>query len=333
MASNRRPRSVLFALVLCALSVAISVSVSVGTASAALLEGVTGPLQETVGTPIEEVTETLTPPVQEAAETVTRPVEEVGETVAPATQVATATVASPPVAPVKVPVAPSVQSPSTSSPPSPESSVQSAGTTVRETTGAATRAAQEAVAVVSGGILSDSPSADSDGPVASPDHTGVAASAQPGESDRPATVAGEPDLGPGEDTFEVPSNDGSVRAPFDRWLAYVWPAVALTGPRLANLVDHWEQHTLRLALGTGAAADAGSGAGPVVKGVHASGGGPQGSGPSHSLFSRIPSALDHFPRSVPASALAYLLVVAAMVLAVLIAIRWEIVHHRRQGQR
>jgi hypothetical protein len=331
MVPNRRPRTALLAFVLCGLSLAISATIAVGTASAALLEGVTGPLPETVGVPIEEVTKTLTPPVGEATETVTRPVEEVGETVAPATQAAAGTVAAPPVTSVKVPAVP-VPSASTELPPG--GAVESTGTTVREATGVATRAAQKAVGVATGGILSDSSSADSGGPVAGPDRTGAPASVQPSESERPSPVAGEPDLGPGEDTFEVPSNDGSVRAPFDRWLAYVWPAVALTGPGLANLLDQWEQHTLHLAaLGTSTAGDAGSGDGPVVKGVHAAGGRPQGSESSHSLFSRIPSALDHFPRSVPTPALAYLLVVAAMVLAVLIAIRWEIVHHRRQGQR
>jgi hypothetical protein len=333
MVPNRRPRTALLAFVLCALSVAISATLAVGTASAALLEGVTGPLPKTVGVPIEEVTETLTPPVGEAVETVTRPVEEAGEAVAPATQAVAGTVAAPPVTSVKVPAVPVVPVPSASTELPPGGAVESTGTTVREATGVATRTAQEAVGVVTGGILSDPSSAASGGPVAGPDRTG-AASVQPSESERPSPVAGEPDLGPGEDTFEVPSNDGSVRAPFDRWLAYVWPAVALTGPGLANLLDHWEQHTLHLAaLGTSTAGDAGSSDGPVVKGVHAAGGRPRGSDSSQSLFSRIPSALDHFPRSVPTPALAYLLVVAAMVLAVLIAIRWEIVHHRRQGQR
>src|SRR6201999_1752065 len=71
----------------------------------------------------------------------------------------------------------------------------------------------------------------------------AAASRQPGGSN----VASGLDDG----ILVVPPSDGSVRAPLPKWIAYVWPAIALMRPALADLLRRWEQGSLRLGFGFG----------------------------------------------------------------------------------
>jgi outer membrane biosynthesis protein TonB len=299
------------------------VAFSATDASAGALESVTGPdnaavvppveeVTETVGPPVEEVTKTVSPPVQEVTKTVeppakavtekvTHPVQETVDPVqAPAKQAAETVASSPATAPVKAAAAAPVHAGTDPIESSLGSAGNGAGTVVRKVMATATRAAG-----ASGRAASD--------PIA------------PHESARAGSASAAPDAGPGDDTFEVPSIDGSVRAPLGRVMAYVWPAIALTRPALAELVGRWERGALRLAFGTPSdQGGAGSGRGPVVAGVHASGG--QLEPPSgRSLFAKIPSALGHaFTSNVPLPAMLFYLIVVLAIIAVFLAMLWDI---------
>ena len=132
---------------------------------------------------------------------------------------------------------------------------------------------------------------------------------------------------PGGVKFKAPSTDGSVRAPVPKWVAYVWPAIALTRPDLASFLRRWEEGGMRLLLAT--ATDARPTGSQGVAGVHASDDAQTGaSDPSSSPFSHIPRAIGGFTSQVPGEALAYLVIVALLVAAVFAAIKLEIA---RQG--
>jgi hypothetical protein len=102
-------------------------------------------------------------------------------------------------------------------------------------------------------------------------------------------------------------------------------------------VDHWEA-ALRLALGTSEGFGERSASGPVVAGVHASGGRPgrpdqSSSSPSASSpFSKIATAVGDFPYNGVGGVLAYLLIMAIMVIAIYVAVRWEMARSRREGR-
>jgi hypothetical protein len=255
-----------------------------------------------VAPPVHEATATVAPSVKEATEIVTRPAKEVTEAVKP---------------PVKVLV------PTDTSGSSSAGAAKTAGGVVREATEMATHTAKDAIgAVITDATRSDRSSAGRDGTEGA--YKGAAndavASHEPGNSNATVGVA--------DGIFVVPPSDGSVRAPLPKWMAFVWPAIALIWPAQADLLGRWEQGSLRPVFGTGT----GPGVGPVVAGVHASGGRPEAADSSSSPFSKIPSALGHaFRPGVPASALAYLFLVTLAVIAVAAAVRREILGGRRQG--
>jgi hypothetical protein len=122
-----------------------------------------------------------------------------------------------------------------------------------------------------------------------------------------------------------PTKNGSTGSPLPRWVAYVWPAVALTGPYLAHFGESWGQAIAQLATG----ASAGNGGEGGVAGVHAAGGRPEAAG-SSPLFSRLPSDVGHAFSSVPTPVFVYLGLLALAVIAVAFAVRREIVIGRRQ---
>jgi hypothetical protein len=301
------------------------------------LEGVTGPVTEAVVEPVREATGAVTSPVQEVTEAVTQPVHEATEVVAPAVQGGTETVAptvkeatetvTRPAKEVTEAVKPpvKVEVPTGTSGSSSAGAVKSAAGVVHEVTRTATHTAEDAIgAVVTDAARSGRSSAGGDRDTEGGER-GAAndAVASPGPGSSNATA------GLGDGIFVVPPGDGSVRAPLPKWMAYVWPAIALMRPALADLLGRWERESLRLALGTGT----GSGGGPVVAGVHASGGRPEAEDSSSSPFSKIPSALGHaFSPGVPTSAWAYLCLAAFAVIAVGAAVRREITVGRRQGR-
>jgi hypothetical protein len=118
-----------------------------------------------------------------------------------------------------------------------------------------------------------------------------------------------------------PAENGATGAPLPRWIAYVWPAVALTGPYLASIGEHLAEVSAYLAAGP--SASSGGGASQGVAGVHASGGAPETAG-SSPLFQRITSAGGDAFASVPTPALVYLGLLALAVIAVGLAVRREI---------
>jgi hypothetical protein len=298
------------------------------------LEGVTGPVTEAVVEPVREATGAVTPPVQEVTEAVTQPVHEANEAVAPPVHEVTERVA-PPVKEatetgthsakevteaVKSPL--KVHLPTETSGSSSAGAVKTARGVVEEVTGTATHAAEDTIGgVVTGATGSGRSSAGRGGDTDGGDRgaaNDVIPSRQPGSSH---AVSGSGDL------FEVPSIEGSIGTPLPKWIAYVWPAIALLGPGPADLLGRWEREILHLAYGR----STGSGDGPVVAGVHASGGQPGGGDPSSSPFSKIPPLLGHpFGSDVPTSALVYLLLVTLAVIAVAVAVRRELRHGGRE---
>jgi hypothetical protein len=135
-----------------------------------------------------------------------------------------------------------------------------------------------------------------------------------------------------------PAIDGSTSAPPPKWMAYIWPAIALFGPGLTDSVHSWAT-ALRMSLGTseGFGETAGTGTGPVVAGVHATGGrsgqaDSSSDSSSSSPFSKITTAVGEFPYNGAGAALAYLVIVAIMAIALYGAVRWEIARSRREGR-
>jgi hypothetical protein len=179
-------------------------------------------------------------------------------------------------------------------------------------------AATEEAEGVTGSTLPDSPvSSAALNPAAAP-----ASAAAPTDSVAPTDL---PPSASRTTYVPPPGNDGSTGAPLPRWIAYVWPAIALTGPSLANFGESLGQAIVRLATG----ASAGNGAEGGVAGVHASGGRPEAAGPSP-VFSSIPSDVGHAFSSVPTPVFIYLGLLVLAVIAVALAVRREIAVGRRQ---
>ncbi len=242
--------------------------------------------------PVEKATATLKPPVKQATETV----------------------AAPPGAPVKKVAAPLGHMPTDSTGSFSGSIARAAGTAGGETVGTATRDARETV----------------DAPM--PTTRALPSPAGEGDATSAALVNARDSGGPqaqADGVTPVAPRDGSVRAPLPKWMAYIWPAIALTRPGLANLLDRWEQTGLRLAL----RASVGSSGGFGVAGVHASHSVQSGRPTSPSLLSRIPPAISHaLSPGSPTSALAYLCLLGLVVIVVFTAVSREIAVGRRQGR-
>lgn len=329
-------------------------ALSAPTASAGPLEGVagvTGQVTEAVGKPVQEVVETLPPPVRETVETATAPVQEVTEA-PPAKEVTEAATA--PVEAVTETVAPSGKSLTEAvggTVAKAGGTVEKVGGTVEKVGGAVDKAvpsggsttpvtegvnrtARETVDNGTGTVSATSKRASS-----SPGSDGAARTASPQDSAAPGSVT--PRSGdrtarrPGNTFVPSPARNGSTAAPLPKWVAYIWPAVALARPGLAELVDRWET-ALRIALGTSAGSGDAAGMGPVVAGVHATGGesgaGPRAEDSSSSPLSKITSAVGKFPYNASGAALGYIAIVAIMLIALFVAVRWEIANGRREGR-
>jgi hypothetical protein len=264
---------------------------------------------------VQEVTEAATAPVEAVKETVKPPVKAVTETVAPPAKAVTGTVAPPAKAVT-------------------ETVRHAAPPQVSE---GARQATQGAVENVTGTVLPTSKRASS---APGPDPTSSSGGTPQGLADRGSVAPLSVDrTGRRQGNFFVPSPaiNGSTVAPLPKWLAYIWPAIALFRPGLTALADRWEA-AVRIALGTSDGFGGRTGIEPVVAGVHASGGGPGQADPpspstsssSSSPLSKITSAVGGFPYNGTGAALAYILIVAIMVVALYGAVRWEMARSRRE---
>jgi hypothetical protein len=202
------------------------------------------------------------------------------------------------------------------------------GTAVKETAGAVTgAAAEEAAGAAVGTARSKSgatvPSLNLDPTTAD---TGAPQGVDPDKSSPAASAAPTTPMASQANAFvPSPARNGSTGAPLPRWVAYIWPAVALGRQYFEDLAGRWAQASSRLATGESGAAAAGQG----VAGVHASGGNQESS--DSSLFSKIPSPFSGgFYSSTATKALTYLLLAALAVIAVALVVRREVVVGRRE---
>lgn len=291
ISSNHPMRVTLLA---CLVTVLASLSLLPTTARAGLLDQVTG-----------QVTEVVTPVVQ-AVPTVPQ----VKATVTTTAQAVTAKVTPPPPAKAE----PTSESPS--------KAVEDALHAVTEGAKTATGAALPAVPVQASppavvepkGQVADPPSV-ADSSESTTATTTAAAAATPTEP--PAAAA--------RTTFvPAPAKNGSTGSPLPRWVAYVWPAVALTGPDLVSVGEHLGHALAQLVPDLPAAGGEGG-----VAGVHASGGRPEAAASSSPLFARLPSEIGSAFSSVPTPIFVYLGLLALAVIAVALAVRREIASGRR----
>jgi hypothetical protein len=307
---------------------------SAPAASGEPLEGLTGPVTESVTGPVLEIVETVPPPVQEATEAVTAPIQEATQVPPPVEEVTEAATA--PVEAVKETVKPPVKAVTeTVAPP-----VKVVTEAVRHPSDpAAVKLPSVPTTQVAGTVSKDLPtpkrapsspgSEPTSSQVGTPQDLADQGSAAPLSVDRSGRRHGNRFV-------PSPAIDGSTAAPLPKWMAYIWPAIALIRPGLADSVQIWAA-ALRISLGTSEGSDERAGSGPVVAGVHASGGRPgqaDSSSPSSSSspFSKITTAVGDFPYNGAGAALAYLLIVAIMVIALYGAVRWEMARSRREGR-
>jgi hypothetical protein len=272
---------------------------------------------EVVPPPVAEVTETVTPPVVEATQAVVPPVREVAETATHATEEVIAKVPSPAATTPKLPSAPAVD-------PSGES---------KAVTKAVTHDAEGALGAVTGAV-NGSRSPASGGPVGTSTAGGgqTREAVAPTEADRADSAAKATGGGDGMrgEKFDALSPDGSIRAPLPKWMAYVWPAIALTWHHLAGLLTQWEHEGTRLlSASDSGASDGGASGSQGIAGVHASHAAGASSDSSSSPFAPVQAAIGGFTSHVPGQALAYLAIVALLVAAVFFVVKFELA--RRDG--
>ena len=313
-------------LLICAVAAFPSLFLCSPAADADILEQVTGKVEQVVSPVVQ------TPTVQQVEETVTTTAQEATATIAPpATKAAAAATSS------AAGTAGAATGPADAVTEKVRKLVggNEATAGVASAAGAATRSAEAAVHAAKGGAeattgatlpdpsvpsaTAPTPSVPSsttaDAPTDASGVTGVASSS-PTPTDLPPSA-------PRTTYVPPPGNDGSTGAPLPRWIAYVWPAVALTGPSLAHFGESWGQAIARLATGASAGSDAEGG----VAGVHASGGRPEAS--SVPLFSRLPSEVRHAFSSVPTPVFVYLGLLVLAVIAVALGVRREVAVGRR----
>jgi hypothetical protein len=307
MARISRAHLLRVALFVCAVAALKSFSFPPPAANAGALGQVTGPVEEVVSPVVQ-----ATPSVQEAGETVTTTAQGVAAKVPPPAAKAPDAVPAP--------------------------AVGKSGARLDQTTSAATGAASAAEAATrfaEGAVHAAKEGAEAATGVTVPtpvpsttvDSAGPAEVA-PSVTDPADSSAAPIDLPPpSRRTTYVPppTKNGATGSPLPRWVAYVWPAVALTGSHLADFAESWGQAIMRLATG----ASAGNGAEGGVAGAHASGGRAEVAG-SSPLFSRIPSDVGHAFSSVPTPIFVYLGLLVLAVIAVALAVRREIAVGRRQ---
>jgi hypothetical protein len=265
--------------------------------------------------PVTEVTETVSPPVVEATEAVVPPAKEAAETVTRAIQEVTAKVPAPP---------------TTAAPKLPTATVTESSSGTKAVTQAAQTLTHDAETVAGGATGTDRssrPPAAEGGRIpaapAAPEDPGASARSEVSSAEATSRATGRDGLR--DDRFVTPSTDGSIRAPLPRWMAYVWPAIALAWPQFAGLLDQWEREGASLLL-----ASQGEG-GPIgsqgVAGVHASHDASSAASASGSSMPFGPiAAVGGFTSHVPGEALAYLAIVAFLVVAIFFAVKLELSH-------
>lgn len=283
ISSNHPMRVTLLA---CLATVLASLSLLPTTARAGLLDQVTG-----------QVTEVVSPVVQ-AVPTVPQ----VKATVTTTAQAVTA----------KVTPLPPAKAEPTSEPPS--KAVEDALHAVTEGAKTATGAALPAAPV-----QASPPAVEPEGQVADPP-----SAADSSEAATTTATPTEPPAAAARTTFvPAPAKNGSTGSPLPRWVAYVWPAVALTGPDLMSVGEHLGHALAQLVPDLPAGGEGG------VAGVHASGGRPEAAASSSPLFARLPSEIGSAFSSVPTPIFVYLGLLALAVIAVALAVRREIASGRR----
>jgi hypothetical protein len=321
------------------LALCVALVVSAGPASAAVgLPSPPAPVEGVVGAPVGKVKETVekvtegvvpptqgpteaveaapaaVPPVAEVTETAASPVKEVTEAATKTTEEVTHAVTQAPVVPA-APVVPSVEASAITKPKSVSKGSASgvSGSSADSVSSAhgspsASSAAEDESTPTT---AAPAPAASAGSPVAADDGDEASAVQSP-EDDRRS---------------KVPTEGGAVRAPVPKWVAYVWPAIALTWRHPAATLPAYARQ-----VGAGASSSA-AGAGTTgsespaqgVKGVHASGGlPPDHAGHSSSPFAKIPAAVGGFTSGVPGEAIAYLILVALIVAAVFVAVKVEL---------
>jgi hypothetical protein len=293
------------------------------TANGGVLEQLTRPVEEVV-TPVVGAT----PTVQQVGETVTTTAQEATAGIAPpATKSAAATAAPAATAAASTGPADAVTDRVKKLVAGHEATaaVESAAAAATKTAEAAVPAATADAEEATGAALPDpsvpsTAAADLARPGAGPaDNVTGAADSSPVPTDLPPAA-------PRTTYVPPPGEDGSTGAPLPRYVAFVWPAVALAGPSLAQFGQSWGQAIVRLATGATAADGSGGGEGGVA-GVHASGGRPEGS--SVPLFSTLPADVGHVFSNVPTPIFIYLGLLVLAVIAVALGVRREMAAGRR----
>jgi hypothetical protein len=303
MARISRAHLVRVALVVCAVAALKSFSFPPPAANAGALGQVTGPVEEVVSPVVQ-----ATPSVQEVGETVTTTAQGVAARIAPPAAKAPDAVPAPAVGKAGARLDQTTTAAT--------GAASAAGTATRSAEGAVHAAKEDAEAATGATV-----------PTPVPSTTVDPAEVAPSVTDSADSSAAPIDLPPpSRRTTYVPppTKNGATGSPLPRWVAYVWPAVALTGSHLANFAESWGQAIMQLATG----ASAGNGAEGGVAGAHASGGRPEAAG-SSPLFSRIPSDVGHAFSSVPTPIFVYLGLLVLAVIAVAVAVRREIADGRR----
>jgi len=312
-----RVHPVRFAIVVCAMTALGSLSFSPPAAGAGLLGQVTGSVEEVVS-PVVPVP----PPVREVGESVTTTVQGVTAKVAPPAAKAPGAAAPPPADSAGA-LGDGADAIADRARSTVSGAVSSAGTATEAVEGTAEAAREDAEAAsgAAGGTSAVPSAVDSTGAVARAPSTAPRVDSSATPTDRPPAEQRTTYLPP-------PTENGATDSPLPRWVAYVWPAVALTGPYLASFGERWERAITGLAT-EASAGDGGKGGEGGVAGVHAAGGRPEAAD-SAPLFSRLPSDVGHAFSSVPTPMLIYLGVLVLAVIAVALAVRREIAIGRRQ---
>jgi hypothetical protein len=332
MATLERACSVRFTMLLFAVVVAGS-----GVFSASAFAAI-DPIAE-LGAQVQKVTEALPPPVRAIAGTVVQPVRNVTGTVSAPTSDATAAAAgaadgaSQAVHQVEDEVA--------------EDSNRVGAAVARESIGAPTtpsraEAALHEVAPVASPGTHVAPPPAAPAPAAPPptaDPSSIDATASEPTRAEPDTPSVDPETadarnsmapasadgrarGPGQDTFEAPSVDGSIRAPFTKLVAYVWPAIALGRSTVTGLVSAWARNALRLASSSDPAAAPEDELG--VAGAHAEHVPQQRPFSIRSLFGGLPRFDAAWSSGLPSGVLLSFLGVAFGTLVVFLTMLWDL---------
>lgn len=320
MARSSSAHPIRAALAICAVAAFPGLFLGAPAANANVLEQLTGSVEEVVSPVVG-----TTPTVQQVGETVTTTAHEATAKIVPSATKAAAAATSAPAGTAGASTGPADDLTDKATK---LVGGHEAAAAVASAAGAASKTAEAAVPAATAGVE------DATG-VTLPRPSVPSTTTDPGD---PAAGAGDvsaaadssaapPDLPPAAPRTTYvppPGSDGSTGAPLPRYVAFVWPAVALAGPSLAHFGESWGQAIERLATG----ASTGTGGEGGVAGVHASGGHASDGG-SSSLFTRIPSAGARAFSSVPTSAWVYLGLLVLAVIAVALGVRREIVAGRR----